>query len=140
MNNYPYINWEKMRQFLVQQIGKPYSFGKENKPGDINALAWDCSELVESAFAYIGIVVPDGSQNQYLASAAVTLPQFGDIGFFKKHEQPTHHVGILLNQNEVIEARGEEWQKVIIRPREKWEQWKDFTGWRRFNAVSGRNV
>lgn len=116
------------------QLGKPYVFGAEVDLKDPNPKAFDCSEFVEWVFAQCGFYVPDGSQNQYNASVPVTKGHegIGDVGFFRHEGKPVHHVGILVSHGEVIDARGEPHNKVIVRPRAKWDAWKEFTGWRRF--------
>lgn len=64
----------------------------------------------------------------------------GDVGFFGLDiagivdTTKIHHVGI-YNSSDVIEARGEPYNQVILRPSLKWEYWKEFTGWRRFKEV-----
>ena len=132
------IDWDRFVLFLVDQVGTSYKFGAEAKVGDPRPGALDCSELVEMAYGYIHIKVPDGSDNQYRASTPIPkgLERLGDVGFFKKKDRPCHHVGILYDNRIVIEARGIPYNRVIIRPRSAWEAWREFSGWRRFNAVT----
>ena len=131
------INWGIFKLFLAEQLGKPYVYGAECVPGMLKLKRADCSEIVEMSYAYIGIKVPDGSNNQY--NASVPLPgdnaRLGDLGFFKRGDSATHHVGIIFNDFYVFEARGKPYNRIILRPRRRWEAWRDFTGWRRPHAV-----
>lgn len=124
----------KLDLLARSQVGKPYVFGAEVDLKDPDPKAFDCSEFIQWVFNQAGFVVPDGSQNQYAASIPVTPGHeaVGDVGFFKKGDKPVHHVGLLCSHGEVIDARGEPHNAVIVRPRAKWDAWKEFTGWRRF--------
>lgn len=137
------IDWDKFKTLATAQLGKPYVFGVEDD-GNANPAAFDCSELVQWLYEEIGVTVPDGSQNQFDASDPTDDPKLGDVGFFRKPGEPTHHVGIIYDDVNVIEARGIEPSleaqglkddAVILRPRAKWEAFSEFTGWRRLRAV-----
>lgn len=129
------LDWTKFHDLGCKQVGKPYVFGTEVKMSDPDPKQFDCSELVEWLYSQIGCKVPDGSHNQFEASEPVKTPQLGDLGFFRKPGAPTHHVGIYWTDGNVLEARGEPYNKVIYRPVAKWEAWKEFTGWRRLKAT-----
>ena len=137
-----HIDWIKFKQIAEAQLGKPYRFGHEVKLDDPNPIAFDCSEYVQWCFHQIGVTVPDGSFNQYQASTPVTNTQIGDVGFFEREPELStdppgiYHVGMILDDKNVIESRGEPFNQVILRPREKWEQFVRFNGWRRFTAVT----
>ena len=121
----------------MQMQTRPYLFGAKwpldnpNPPGPI-----DCSGFVRWCY-YQGaaLTIPDGSWGQYSESQPIPAPLNGDIGFFK-HQigGEVHHVGILAGQL-VLEARGDNYGCVILRPRAAWEAWREFTGWRRLNIV-----
>jgi cell wall-associated NlpC family hydrolase len=139
----PSIDWAKFKELATEQLGKDYVFGVEDD-GNSNPTQFDCSELVQWLYAEIGITVPDGSMNQFEESDPVDEPKLGDVGFFRKPGMPTHHVGIIYDDMNVIEARGfqqsleNEGVKsncVLLRPRYKWEAFSEFTGWRRLRAV-----
>lgn len=136
-----FVDWPRLKEVLIGQIGKPYVFGVEVKLSDQNPRAFDCSEFVEWGFAQIGIKVPDGSFNQYEQSVPVeTVCQFGDLGFFKKPDGgPVYHVGILLNCLSVIEARGNPANKVKLTPISEWINYPNFAGFRRLKAVLDTN-
>jgi len=126
------------------QLGKPYKFGakwdlKDPEPkGPI-----DCSGFIRWTWAQVGIAVPDGSQFQYDASCPIVQPRPTDLGFFKALGKDCHHVGMILDDVNVIEARGLQkdaagnmvYNAVILRPRVKWEAWREFTGWRRLSIL-----
>lgn len=132
------IDWDYFEKNIRAQLDKPYKFGakwplcRENPDGPI-----DCSGFVSWAYSMVGKKLPDGSRAQYLATYQKEPPSLGYLGFFAKDKDPLkiHHVGILLNSTDVIEARGEPYNKVIIRPRANWEKWKEFIGWMRPNAI-----
>lgn len=137
------IDWDLFRKAITAQLGKPYLFGAKWPQGDPSPQGpIDCSGFVRWAYSTINLEIPDGSSAQYDASHDVADPTLGDVGFFK-NLLSIHHVGIILDKDNVIEARGQliDWQghdigeHVILRPRAKWEAWKEFTGWRRFNVV-----
>jgi cell wall-associated NlpC family hydrolase len=128
----------RLKKFLAAQLGKPYRLGVEVAAGADGA-AFDCSEYVERGWAEVGVTVPDGCVNQFPATRPLNpleRPQVGDVNFFKKGEHPPHHVVMYFGDGKnVIEARGEPFGAVILRPLSKIESWPDATGWRRFHAV-----
>lgn len=116
----------------------PYEFGAEwsdysNLPKTI-----DCSELVEGVFTICNLKIPDGSQSQYNFTHAVNDVQIGDLAFFGREKNPLkiYHVGIVFFNSQIIEARAFdpsvqfETGKVILRPLEKWKNYKNFCGFR----------
>jgi cell wall-associated NlpC family hydrolase len=77
------VDWNKFKEIGEKQLGKPYSFGVEDNLKDADPKAFDCSELVEWLYAQVGVVVPDGSMNQYDAELTQLLThRLGDVGFF----------------------------------------------------------
>ena len=118
------------------KIGAPYLLGGEWNLKDPNPKGpVDCSEFIEWAYAQGGARIPDGAHNQYLASEPDLEQRPGAVGFFKTGEANCHHVGMLFDAENVIEARGKPYNEVILRPRQRWELWRDFTGWRRFKKL-----
>lgn len=115
--NHSAVRWSMLIDFLRRQVGKPYIFGVENDPKEQNwdnYKAWDCSELVEVAFAKIGIIVPDGSYNQEkVCNRIAGEPLIGDLGFkWHPETQAIHHVGIFVGNATVVEAKGKTWGVV----------------------------
>lgn len=128
-----------MIDFLRRQLGKPYVFGVENDPKEIiwdNYKAWDCSELVEVAFAKIGILVPDGSYNQAkVCNRIVGDPLIGDLGFkWHPDTEVIHHVGIYVGNERVIEAKGKSWG-VVSTPVGEFVKSPDWAHWGRLRAI-----
>jgi len=129
------IDAEKLKTFLLKQIGKPYRLGVENRLGDIDAEAWDCSELVESAFFYVGVKITDGAANQYKACVPVGKPQFGDLGFLRNLDSGIIiHVGICLDDKTVVHAKGTNFG-VVQQDLKQWSTQKMFAGWRRYEPL-----
>ncbi len=129
------VNWDQFQRLGEKQLGKPYLFGATADISCDDPIAFDCAELVYWLYGKIGVKVPNYSDGQYRASIPSLNPSIGDLGFFKRGDKPTHHVGIFWVGKQVLEARGDNYSRVILRPQEKWEAWKDFTGWRRLTAV-----
>jgi cell wall-associated NlpC family hydrolase len=132
------VNWPRLQSLGEKQLGKPYIFGAVADITCDDPVAFDCAELVYWLYGKVGIKVPNYSDGQFKASLPTLDPKLGDIGFFKRKTEPCHHVGLWFSPTQVLEARGEPYNKVIFRPVHKWEAWKEFTGWRRLIAVSSK--
>ena len=127
---------QKCLNLAHSKLGTPYKLGAEWDLKDPDPQGpVDCSEFVEWAYAQGGMRIPDGAHNQYLKTVPDLAPAPGSLGFFKAGDAPCHHVGMMYDKDNVIEARGEPYNKVILRPIKKWEAWKDFTGWRKFKEI-----
>jgi len=75
----------------------------------------DCSGLSQMVFKHFGLVIPRDAHQQ--ASQGKTVDflqegQAGDLAFFDSEEGKITHVGILLNNSEIIHASG----KVRVDP------------------------
>jgi cell wall-associated NlpC family hydrolase len=128
-----------MIDFLKRQVGKPYVFGVENDPKEIiwdKYKAWDCSELVEIAYAKIGLQVPDGSYNQVKICNKISgQPLIGDMGFkWHPDTEVVHHVGIYIGNDQVIEAKGKKWG-VVLTPVVQFITSPDWAYWGRLKTV-----
>ena len=133
---------ETLRLTIVSEarklLGIPYRLGAEWTDYTDAPKEMDCSELVEGVYKITGLDMKDGSQNQFDFTLPAAVPKFGDLAFFGRGCKPTqvYHVGILFDENNIIEARafhpGSSFEtgKVILRPRAKWENYKDFLGYR----------
>lgn len=127
----------RLKKWLAAQLGKPYKFGAEVGPTEVPK-ALDCSEYGERGWSEVRVKVPDGCVNQYRESRPLNPleePQVGDPLFFKKKDADPHHVVYYFDKKHVIEARGEPFNAVILRPMEKIMAWQERTDWRRFHAV-----
>jgi peptidoglycan DL-endopeptidase CwlO len=99
---------EKAIAFAYAQLGKPYLWGATG-PG-----SYDCSGLVESAWASAGIMIPRTTYEQWAALPHVPLSnlQPGDLLFF----DGIGHVSIYVGGNMFIDApqTGEFVEKVSL--------------------------
>jgi cell wall-associated NlpC family hydrolase len=87
--------------WALAQLGTPYRWGGEGDGG------FDCSGLVQAAFAAAGVRLPRVAQDQYnagphLSPGAALLP--GDLVFFGSSTTAVDHVGIVVDPGEMIDA------------------------------------
>lgn len=82
--------------------GCPYVYGGTGPCSS----GYDCSGLVQDAFAAAGISVPRTSEKQWAAGPEVATPERGDLVFFTGApiDPPPGHVGIVLGPHELIDA------------------------------------
>ncbi len=80
-----------------QQLGDPYVWGGVGPDG------WDCSGLIQWAYAQAGVKIPRVSQNQQKVGKAVATDkvQPGDLLF---NGSPAHHVAMAIGGGKLIEA------------------------------------
>ncbi len=87
--------------YALAQLGTPYLWGGESPAG------FDCSGLVQAAYAQAGISLPRVAQAQYDAGPHVPAGQPlepGDLVFFGSDPSNVDHVGIVVNQSEMVDA------------------------------------
>jgi len=88
--------------FALAQLGTPYLWGGEGAGG------FDCSGLVQAAYAAAGMQVPRVAQTQYDATAANAVPlaqvQPGDLVFFGGSLSAITHVGIVVSPGQMVDA------------------------------------
>lgn len=134
------VDWVKFATIARAHLGRPYKFGGKlflGDPAPDMKIPVDCSGFTRHVYSCVGIYIPEGSGAQYVhsypADAAV-----GVLGFFKDKER-VYHVGLLLDEKNVIEARapeaGKDYGRVILRPRRNWELYPRFSGWRWPDAI-----
>jgi hypothetical protein len=87
--------------WALAQRGTPYRWGGEGGGG------FDCSGLVQAAFAAAGVALPRVAQDQYdagprLPPGAVLRP--GDLVFFGSSAAAVGHVGIVVAPGEMVDA------------------------------------
>jgi peptidoglycan endopeptidase LytE len=84
----------------LRYLGRPYRWAGVGNTG------FDCSGLVESVFAAVGLRLPHSSYGQFQAGIAV--PRWalaaGDLVFFHTYGSGASHVGIYLGANRFIHA------------------------------------
>ena len=131
------LDLSKVVEVARTQLGKPYLLGakwdihNKNPTGPI-----DCSGFVRWCyFQGASILIEDGSYDQFGLTMAAINPIPGDLGFFRHPDGVIHHVGLIADDENVIEARGDPFNAVILRPRSKWEAFSEFTGWRRLRVL-----
>jgi cell wall-associated NlpC family hydrolase len=88
--------------YALAQLGTPYLWGGEGAGG------FDCSGLVQAAYAASGVALPRVAQAQYDSTATSTVPfdqvQPGDLVFFGASTTAITHVGIVVSPGEMVDA------------------------------------
>jgi cell wall-associated NlpC family hydrolase len=87
--------------WALAQLGTPYRWGGEGAGG------FDCSGLVQAAFAAAGVRLPRVAQDQFDAGPLLppgTALQPGDLVFFGTSAQGVEHVGIVVTTGEMVDA------------------------------------
>jgi cell wall-associated NlpC family hydrolase len=104
--------------YALAQLGTPYLWGGEGPGG------FDCSGLVQAAYASAGIQLPRTAQAQYDAGPLLPAGQqleAGDLVFYGADANHISHVGILISATEMVDAPH---TGADIRT-ESW-RWRDF--------------
>ena len=92
------INFEKIAKGF---LNSPYLWGGKTKNGI------DCSGLVQSIYKTINKILPRDSKNQSKIGDVVSKNlEIGDLAFFGKSKENITHVGIILNNNEILHSYG----------------------------------
>jgi cell wall-associated NlpC family hydrolase len=89
-------------QAALAQLGTPYLWG-----GETVGVGFDCSGLVQHAYATAGVALPRTAQEQYDTGPqlpAGLTPQPGDLVFFGASPRQVTHVGIGLGQGRMVDA------------------------------------
>ena len=87
--------------YALAQLGTPYRWGGEGAGG------FDCSGLVQAAFAAAGIELPRVAQAQYDGGPPVPAGEplaVGDLVFFGADPADVTHVGIVVSPGEMVDA------------------------------------
>jgi cell wall-associated NlpC family hydrolase len=87
--------------YALAQLGTPYLWGGEGAGG------FDCSGLVQAAYAAAGVELPRVAQAQYDAGPPVAPGQPlqpGDLVFFGADPADVTHVGIVVSPGEMVDA------------------------------------
>jgi cell wall-associated NlpC family hydrolase len=90
-------------RFALGQVGKPYVWGAEGPD------TYDCSGLVQAAYASAGVGLPRVARAQYRATSPVPVAAMipGDLLFFgtdPANAESIHHVGIYLGNGLMVHA------------------------------------
>ena len=94
---------QKVLAYAMAQLGVPYEWGGD---GPAHGQGFDCSGLVQAAYAAAGITLPRVATDQYHAGKILppgTPLQPGDLVFFG-NPQFAHHVGIYVGNGKMIDA------------------------------------
>ncbi|TDD87376.1 hypothetical protein E1293_08160 [Actinomadura darangshiensis] len=95
----------KIIAFAMAQRGKPYVFGATGPD------AWDCSSLVQAAYAAAGLTIPRTTFSQWPFGVRVPNSQArpGDLVFFNSGPGTSNnhpgHVGLVIGHGQMIAAR-----------------------------------
>jgi cell wall-associated NlpC family hydrolase len=87
--------------WALAQRGTPYRWGGTGDGG------FDCSGLVQAAYAAAGIALPRVAQDQYDAGPqlpAGTPLRPGDLVFFGSSPTAVDHVGMVVASGEMVDA------------------------------------
>jgi NlpC/P60 family len=119
-----------------KHLGTPYQWG-----GSTPQTGFDCSGLVQWAYAKAGIEVPRTSEQQILASNGRPVDRghlrLGDLVFFRNAGGDVHHVGISLGGDKFINAP-HTGAKVRIDDLNESYYAREFAGGRRFDVGGDR--
>lgn len=132
------MNRSKIIQLAQSKLGEPYGLGHKWDIHDPNAHGLiDCSGFVRWCYYQgSGIVIPDGSWNQYSFTVPTNSPSPADLRFLRGSSGQIDHVGMMLDDKNMIEAHGhlvlgkEPPMQVVIRPIAEWEEIPGVTEWR----------
>ncbi|TJY62130.1 NlpC/P60 family protein [Sinimarinibacterium sp. CAU 1509] len=82
------------------QVGRPYRYGGTTPEG------FDCSGLVQFAYAQAGVKLPRSTREQYRVGTPVdrTALEPGDLLFYRFNSGPVDHVALYLGDGEAIHA------------------------------------
>lgn len=91
---------ERVAEIALSLEGSPYRFGGEGPEG------FDCSGLVQYAYARAGLDVPRTARAQYDAARPLYVNQLspGDVVFFRTRGAFVSHVGIYVGDDRFVHA------------------------------------
>ena len=104
---------EAVVRAALQMRGMPYSWGGGGAGGaskgiaqGANTVGFDCSGLVQYAFAKYGVNVPRVTYDQFRAGTPVPTKAMrpGDLVFFHPGSQGPGHVGIFIGNGKFLQA------------------------------------
>jgi cell wall-associated NlpC family hydrolase len=104
----------KVIKYATQRVLQPYTWG-----GSYKWDKYDCSSLVQGAYASIGVKIPRTAtaQYRYLKSDIKTGDiKEGDLIYYlttKKRKLPVTHVTLYIGKGKMIEAKGKK-QGIIV--------------------------
>ena len=102
-NSHTSYSIELIREIAFQYLNVPYLWGGRS------AFGIDCSGFSQQVYKMFGIALPRDAYQQAETGEEVSFLQSaicGDLAFFDNEEGKITHVGILLNDSEIIHASG----------------------------------
>lgn len=93
-----------LQTIALRYLGVPYLWGGKTPFGI------DCSGFTQTVFLQCGITLPRDAYQQAETGTQVSFvgeTQTGDLAFFDNEEGRITHVGIMLNNQEIIHASGQ---------------------------------
>lgn len=95
------ISEKRIKELAFKYLNTPYLWGGRSNYGI------DCSGFVQSVFRLLGIKLPrDAGQQAACGEQVNDTLRCGDLAFFDNEQHKITHVGLLLNDFEIIHASG----------------------------------
>lgn len=112
---------EEVHHIMKEFLGRPYVWGGRTPA----AGGFDCSGLLEYAFAQVGVDMYGTAQSQYDKTIPVPEDQIkpGDLVFFSTYKPGASHVGMYVGDGQFINANGsngtsyssvQEWKNIYL--------------------------
>lgn len=97
------ISPKLIKQLVYKFLNTPYMWGGKSVFGI------DCSGFSQSVYKFLNVAIPRDSMQQAQHGDTVSFLQeakCGDLAFFDNEEGSIIHVGIIMNEHEIIHASG----------------------------------